>query len=292
DRAVELRYGPAEDLRDYCRKARLIQYESWRAMYEAYARFFPEGTGVIAWMLNNAWPNQVFHLYDWYLRPGGGFYGAQKACESIHIQYGYGENSIWAFNQTRSPTGHLRAFARVFDLKLRELDSGSWELELAARSGREIARLEKFDPAGGLSFVDLTLASAEGLVVSRNFYWLPATDDEFSSVHTFYHTALRRHADLSALAALPPSGVRAEARFREEGDRVLVEAELANGSETVCLLAEALVRDGPGGELVLPVLWEENMVSLLPGERRSLRGKFHRGGRDLSRLVVELSPFN
>ncbi|HTX73008.1 MAG TPA: hypothetical protein VMC79_09310, partial [Rectinemataceae bacterium] len=36
DRAVELRYGAPVDLRDYCRKARLIQYESWRAMFEAY----------------------------------------------------------------------------------------------------------------------------------------------------------------------------------------------------------------------------------------------------------------
>ena len=39
-------------------------------MFEAFARNKYTSTGVIQWMLNNAWPSMIWHLYDYYLRPG------------------------------------------------------------------------------------------------------------------------------------------------------------------------------------------------------------------------------
>ncbi len=38
-------------------------------------------TGVIQWMLNNAWPSLIWHLYDYYLVPAGGYFGTKKANE-------------------------------------------------------------------------------------------------------------------------------------------------------------------------------------------------------------------
>ena len=52
-------------------------------------------TGVIQWMLNNAWPSMIWHLYDYYLRPGGGYFGAKRAMEALHPIYGYDDHSIW-----------------------------------------------------------------------------------------------------------------------------------------------------------------------------------------------------
>jgi len=49
-----------------------MTYDGQRAMFEAYARkqiHFPRG--VIQWMLNNAWPSLIWHLYDYYLVPAG-----------------------------------------------------------------------------------------------------------------------------------------------------------------------------------------------------------------------------
>ena len=44
-------------------------------------------TGIIQWMLNNAWPSLIWHLYDYYLQPAGGYFGTKKACEAVHVQY-------------------------------------------------------------------------------------------------------------------------------------------------------------------------------------------------------------
>ena len=54
-----------------------MNYEGIRAMFEAYSRNKYSSTGVIQWMLNNAWPSNIWHLYDYYLRPGGGYFGAK-----------------------------------------------------------------------------------------------------------------------------------------------------------------------------------------------------------------------
>ena len=45
------------DAADYARKAQALTYEGERAMFEAYARNKYTSTGVIQWMLNNAWPS-------------------------------------------------------------------------------------------------------------------------------------------------------------------------------------------------------------------------------------------
>ena len=66
--ALNARYGKAEDVRDFAMKSQLMTYEGIRAMYEAYSRNKYTSTGVIQWMLNNAWPSLIWHLYDYYLR--------------------------------------------------------------------------------------------------------------------------------------------------------------------------------------------------------------------------------
>ena len=73
-------------------------------------------TGVIQWMLNNAWPSFFWHLYDYYLVPGGGFFGARKANEPLHIQYRYDDGKVVVVNSTLSAYQGLRASAKVFDL--------------------------------------------------------------------------------------------------------------------------------------------------------------------------------
>ena len=68
--ALANRYGKSDNVEDFATKSQMQTYEGVRAMYEAYSRNKYESTGVIQWMLNNAWPSMIWHLYDYYLRPG------------------------------------------------------------------------------------------------------------------------------------------------------------------------------------------------------------------------------
>jgi exo-1,4-beta-D-glucosaminidase len=84
-KGMEGRYGKAKDLADFLRKSQAMAYEGQRAMFEAYARNKYVSTGVIQWMLNNAWPSLIWHLYDFYLVPAGGYFGTKKSCELVHV---------------------------------------------------------------------------------------------------------------------------------------------------------------------------------------------------------------
>ncbi len=67
--ALNKRYGTATSLDDFERKAQAMAYDNQRSMFEAYGRNKYVSTGVIQWMLNNAWPSMIWHLYDYYLVP-------------------------------------------------------------------------------------------------------------------------------------------------------------------------------------------------------------------------------
>jgi len=77
--AMNARYGEASNVEEYALKSQALTYDGERAMFEAYGRNKYTSTGVIQWMLNNAWPSMIWHLYDWYLMPAGGYFGTRKA---------------------------------------------------------------------------------------------------------------------------------------------------------------------------------------------------------------------
>src|SRR5262249_2132407 len=85
--AMDEIYGAPSGLDDYLRKAQAMAYDSERAMFEAYSGQRYSSTGVVQWMLNNAWPSLIWHLYDHNLSTGGGYFGARKANEPVHIQF-------------------------------------------------------------------------------------------------------------------------------------------------------------------------------------------------------------
>src|SRR5438105_8380378 len=97
-----------------------MTYEVQRAMFEAYAGNRYTSTGVIQWMLNNAWPSLIWHLYDYYLLPAGGYFGTKIACEPLHVQYSYDDRSVVVVNTTDRNLRSARVTASVRNLDMHE----------------------------------------------------------------------------------------------------------------------------------------------------------------------------
>src|SRR6185312_6433247 len=117
---------------DFTSKSQLQSYEGIRAMFEAYSRNKYTSGGVIQWMLSNAWPSLIWHLYDYYLRPAGGYFGTKKACEAVHVQYSYDDRSIVLVNDTQIAGHGLRVSASVLDFDLKQRFSRQADVELPA----------------------------------------------------------------------------------------------------------------------------------------------------------------
>jgi exo-1,4-beta-D-glucosaminidase len=272
DETMEAVYAKPRSAADYERMAQTMEYDSERAMFESYGKNKYASTGVIQWMLNNAWPSMIWHLYDYYLDAGAGYFATKKACEPLHIQYSYDDRSIVVVNSTYEPARGLNASVHVRNLEWKELYSAQATVDANSDSAQRVFTIPEslYSGADRIFFIDLTLADAQGHAMSRNFYWVPGTLTTFDWTRTDYtHTPAARHEDLTALASLPPAKVnsRAETENTQRGRELVV--HLDNQSSALAFQLRAAVRT-PSGGLIAPVFWSDNWIELTPGESRTL----------------------
>ncbi|MGH9450447.1 MAG: glycosyl hydrolase 2 galactose-binding domain-containing protein [Terriglobia bacterium] len=290
---LDKRYGAADTLEDYVEKAQVMDYESERAMFEAYGRNKYISTGVIQWMLNNAWPSMIWHLFDYYLRPGGGYYGTKKACEPLHVQYSYDNQTIAVVNSTlHSYTGYTAA-AAVYDLNLRQRFSKEASLNISPDSSNVAFTLPSIPDLSKTYFVRLTLKDPAGKVVSRNFYWLsthPDVSDESAS--RWYYTPLSSYADLTGLETLPKVELRVSARDEARGAAGKELVTVENPTSHLAFFVHLTVLKGRGGEDVHPAIWQDNDFELMPGEKRAVTAEYRESELGGAHPVVEVNGWN
>ena len=167
--ALNARFGPATSVEDYALKAQMQTYEGVRAMYEAYSRNKYTSTGVIQWMLNNAWPSMIWHLYDFYLRPGGGYFGAKRAMESLHPVYGYDDRSVWVVSSQYVDAKGLKLTAKVFNLDMSEKFSRRSRSMPPPTAPSKILTLPDIDGLSPTYFLVLRLQDSSGKLVGLEF---------------------------------------------------------------------------------------------------------------------------
>lgn len=272
--AMDARYGAPENLADFSLRAQVMTYDNERAMFESYIRNKYTSTGVIQWMLNNAWPGIIWHLYDYYLVPGGGYFGAKKANEPVHVLYGYDDNSVWVVNNLYQSFADAKVHVSVFNLDMAEKFSDDAKLDVAPDSSTRAIQIPKLDDLSPTYFVRMELRDSMGKVMSTNFYWLSTTPETLDwSKTNYYVTPVVQHADLRALNTLPKVKLQASVRsMRVAGEEVL-HVTLKNPSKAVAFAVELKLKDSKG-EMVTPVLLEDNYFPLLPGEKRTLQIRY------------------
>merc|ERR1712232_1212266 len=144
-------------------------YESHRAMFEGYSRNKYKATGLIHWMMNNPWPSLIWHTYDWYLNPGGAFFGIQAALAPLHVMYSYNDQSVWLINSRYHEQVDLLVTADVYQATGALYSSTKGSLARLEADGVASVLTVRF-PAQGFYFVDLRLHQG-GRVVDISQYW-------------------------------------------------------------------------------------------------------------------------
>lgn len=288
--AQDTRYGKANSVEEFAEKSQMMGYEGMRAMFEAYGRNKYHSTGVIQWMLNNAWPSLIWHLYDFYLQPGGGYFGAKKACEPLHPQYSYDDNSIWLVSSQYQPAAGLRLDVRLMDLNMKERFRKEVTLDAAPDSTNRVLTLPAIADLTSTYFLQLTLDDASGNRLSTNLYWLSTKAETLDfEKSTWYATPTTTYADYTALQSLPKVRVTHSSTTEQRGSAMLTRVTVENPSTSIAFFLRLKVNKGEHGDEVLPVLWDDNYISLLPGEKRVVTATYEE--RDLGaakpQVVVE-----
>ncbi|HEV2419790.1 MAG TPA: glycosyl hydrolase family 2 [Terriglobia bacterium] len=273
NQALNERYGKSNNISDYAEKAQVMDYEGERAMFEAFGRNKYTSTGVIQWMLNNAWPSMIWHLFDYYLRPGGGYFGAKKACEPLHIQYSYDNQSIVVVNSTLETYPDVTASAAVYDLNLKQRFSKEVKLDIPVDSSNVAFALPALSKLSKTYFVRLALRNRLGEIVSRNFYWLSTKPDVSNwNASTWYYTPLSGYARLAGLEKLPKVTLRASLQKRNAGDTAQDVVTVENPTSHLAFFIHLTMLRG--NEDVHPVFWQDNDFELMPGEKREISATY------------------
>ena len=119
-------------------------------------------------------------------------------------------------------------------------------------------------------FLRLVLSDGHGKVLSRNVYWLGKEVDELDWENSeWYVTPVSKYADFTALNGLAPANVEVDA-VRHGHDEV--EIKVKNLSGVPAFFVSFDLVDGEGKD-VLPITWEDNYVTIWPGEKMTLRAR-------------------
>ncbi len=291
--ALNTRYGTANSVEDYAFKSQVMGYEGIRAMFEAYSRNKYASSGVIQWMLNNAWPSIIWHLYDFYLRPGGAYFGAKTAMQPLNPIYGYDDHSIYLVSSQYHDAKGLKLTTRVLNLDMSEKFSHQDTIDAASDSTQKVLTLPDIQGLSGTYFLALKVEDAGGKLVGSNFYWLstkPETIDWANS--NWYTTPTATYADFTALSQLPKVKVRLTDRTERKGDETITHVVLENPSKNLAFFVRLKVDKNKGGEEILPVIWQDNYISLLPREKRDITATYRSSELGAAKPFVEISGWN
>jgi exo-1,4-beta-D-glucosaminidase len=292
-RAVDRRYGASDNAEEFARKAQVAHYESTRAQFEAFAaNGWNNHKMTIYWMLNNHWPSFFGHLFDYYLRPGGAYFGAKKGLRPLSVVFDsyatgdHDEANITVVNQTPSDQKDLRVRVRVYDLQGRVRDDRSTDnVDVASGAAATAMALPRMAWDSRVFFVRCELFDKAGNVVGENVYWQSQRLDDVGDPRNDAPFELKQAswADMTALDYM--TRVPLEVSARRAGDNQ-VTVRLHNPSRQIGFFERAEIMSTRDGDEILPIEYSDNYVTVFPGETVEVQSTIPTPGVDANWVRV------
>jgi exo-1,4-beta-D-glucosaminidase len=295
--AIDQRYGKSSSVEEFSFKAQVNNYEIMRPQFEAFIAHKPKSTGLVQWQLNSAWPKLIWQLYDTYLQPNGSFYGTKKACTPLHAIYRYGFDDIYLANEDLSDANNLTVKIRVFDINSNEIFAHEWSGDIASNISKFIYKLPEIKNLTPVYFLDLRIYNAENKEVDNSIYWLSTKKDVLDyeaakKLEWAFYTPTKAFADYTALDKLPKINLEYDYQYTTDGEFGKVALTIKNKTGTIAFFNFLDIVDPKTMQPVLPIFWDDNYVTLLPGEERTYEAKFFLADFQGQKPVVEVRGWN
>ena len=279
--AFDHRYGTAHSVEEFAFKSQAVNYEAIRPMYEAFAVNLPHTTGIIQWMLNASWPKLYWQLYDYYLVPGGAYFGTKKGSAPFAVIYNYSNQGIYLANQTRKDFGPCSTTITAYDLNSKKIFEQTVTNETKDYGSQKIADLSKLSSDTPVYFVDLQTTGGN---TANNFYWLSTKPEILNEENSsWYVTTNITYADFTALDQLPKTTVQAHVKYetfnsiRPKMNTVDAEVTLTNNSDSLAFFIEMRIVGKKSQQSLTPVFWDDNYISLPPHTTKVFHASFPDG---------------
>jgi hypothetical protein len=230
--------------------------------------------GLLIWMSHSCWPSFVWQTYDYYFEPTAAYFGMKKASEPLHIQWNAATDNIEVVNYSGGNAKGLTATVQLLNMD----GAVKWEKTATVDSPEDSVQTPiKMEYPAGLTathFIRLRLTHA-GREVSENFY-----------LHGL------EEANFKAIRDLPKVKLEATTRTERQGANWVLTTELHNPSAQPALMVRLKAVREKSGDRILPAIYSDNYVALMPGERRTIRTEMANADTRGERPLMAVEGFN
>lgn len=242
-------YGGADSAEEWVTLAQFINYEGYRAMFEAQSKY---RMGVLLWMSHPCWPTFVWQTYDYYFEPTAAYFGCRKGSEPLHVQWNRDIDAIEVVNYSGGKVSGLTAQVEILNMDGSVKWTKTASLDSEEDSTASCIPMQYPEGLTAVHFLRLTLTRA-GAAVSTNLYMRSLRDDDYRAIRT-----------------LPKAQVRAATSAAQQGEVWTLTTQLENSSATPALMVRLKAVREQSGDRILPAIYSDNYVTLMPGERRTI----------------------
>ncbi|MFD2285253.1 glycosyl hydrolase [Pedobacter petrophilus] len=267
-------YGKAKNARDFAMKAQLVNYDQYRALMEGFSnKMWDWYTGSIIWKTQNPWTALRGQMYDYYLDPNACLYGLRKGSEPLHVMMNPVDSMVTVVNNGFANRNNLMVQAKAYDMDGKDYFYSQVFNSIGGSSVRRFFPmnefLKKLDKKEGV-FVSLRILDEKQNILSENIYWMADKNGEYSGLQKI------KSAPLNITAA------------KKSNNKVEVTLSNKNGNPVAFFNRIALI-DKQSGKRILPAFYDDNYVSILPGEHKTITVEYT-GSQD--NLAVEVYGWN
>jgi beta-galactosidase/beta-glucuronidase len=265
---IDKGYGGATSAEEWALLAQFVNYDGHRAMFEAQSK---NRMGLLIWMSHPSWPTFVWQTYDYFFEPTAAYFGAKKGSEPLHIQWNPATDNVEVVNYSAGNKTGLTARVEILNMD----GTRQWE-KIATVDSKEdsVESPIRLEFPAGLSpthFLRLTLSQGNQKV-SSNFYMRGVQQDDFRAIRELPKVTLETRTTASL-----------------QGSRWVLSTTIRNPSKTPALLIRLKAVRATSGDRILPAIYSDNYIALMPGESRTILTEFENADarRERPRIVIE-----
>ena len=268
DSSVEA-YGHPNGIKDFTRKAQLVNYVQYRELMESFAaRMWNWYTGIIIWKTQNPWTAMVGQMYDVYLDPNACLYGLKEAAKPIHIIYNPVTAAIFVANNTFAET-QLQLVVKAVSKNGKELELVNKPIAINASTCDSIGTIAgKLPSVSEYPFLILELRQEKpGSLADQNIYWLPEADGSYAHLQDLKTAPLKVSA-------------------KKDGTDILV--TITNSpTNGVSFFNRLNLINASSGKQILPAFYSDNYITIFPGQSKIVVIKTTKAVKQIESVSIE-----
>ena len=289
DKAVR-QYGPSNGIEEYAWKGQMFGALAYRAIWEVWnANRFDYGdrfcTGLLFWYHNSPNRQVCSRMWDWSLEPTAALYFSQTAHQPLHAQFDFLKNTVAVNNELPQAFAGCQLTVRIFNFDMTEAYRQTVKLDVPAdRLVKEVLKVELPANLTPVHFIRLDLADAAGKPLSDNFYW--RSNKAYKPGRTATGPQYEGFEDIGKL---PRVTLDAQFRKTQQDGWTRYTGTVRNPSKSLAFFVWLRLQDAATGKPVRPAYFNDNFISLLPGESKTITIEHDERvtGSQPTRLIVD-----